>query len=102
MPMRGVSGFSKETLLSHSTKKLSRGTFLCFTKFLVPGNFYGQEGGGRKEYHDILSFFLSRSTEKLRRGNFLFPTKILASKYFMDRRWGMKEGGVSRYSFKNF
>ena len=102
MPMRGVSGFSKETLLSHSTKKLSRGTFLCFTKVLVPENFYGQEGGGRKEYHDVLSIFLSRSTEKLRRGTFLFPTKILASKYFMVKRWGVKEGGVSRYSFKNF
>ena len=46
--------------------------------------------------------FLSRSTEKLRRGTFLFPTKILASKYFMVKRWGVKEGGVSRYSFKNF
>ena len=47
-------------------------------------------------------FFLSHSTGKLRSETFLFPTKFLASKYFMDRRWGVKEGGVSRYSFENF
>ena len=35
MPMRRNSRFSKDTLLSHSTEKLIRGTFLCFTKFLV-------------------------------------------------------------------
>ena len=58
MPMRGISRFSIETLLFHSTEKLRRGIFLFYTKFLVP-------------------------------------------KYFMDKRWGVKEGGVSRYSVKN-
>ena len=43
---------------------------------------------------------LSHSTEKLRRGNFPFYTIFLVSKYFMDTRWGVKEGGASRYSFK--
>ena len=43
--------------------------------------------------------FLSHSTEKLRRGTFLlFLKKILVAKNFIDKRWGMKQGGVSRYS----
>ena len=49
-----------------------------------------------------VKIFLSHSTEKLRRGTFLFYTKFLVSKYFMDTRWGVKEGGVSRNSFENF
>ena len=56
---------------------------------------------GRSITHS-LNFFLSRSTDKLRRGTFLFPTKFLASKYFMDKRWEVKEGGVSRYCVKEF
>ena len=47
-------------------------------------------------------FFLSPSTEKLRRGTFLFYTIFQVPKYFMDKRLGVKEGGVSRYSVKNF
>ena len=58
--------------------------------------------GGGKEYHDNLSIFLSRSTEKLRSGTFLFYTIFQVPKYFMDKRWGVEEGGVSRYSFNNF
>ena len=58
--------------------------------------------GGGKEYHVNLSFFLSHSTEKLRRGSFLFHKKFLVSKYSMDRRLGLKEGGVSRSSVKIF
>ena len=46
--------------------------------------------------------FLSDSTEELRRGTFLFSKKILVSKIFMDKRWGMKQRGVSRYSIKFF
>ena len=59
----------------------------------------------REDGRSITTFyqiFLSHSTGKLRRGTFLFHTKFLASKLFMDRRWGVKEGGVSRYSFENF
>ena len=47
-------------------------------------------------------FVLSHRTGKLCRGTFLCPTKFLASKYFMVKRWGVKEGGVSRYPFKSF
>ena len=42
--------------------------------------------------------FFSQITEKLRRGTFLFFTNILLSKNLMAKRWGMKQGGVSRYS----
>ena len=38
--------------------------------------------------------------QKISQGNPFF-TKILVSKKFMDKKWGMKEGGVSRYSVKN-
>ena len=52
MPMRGISRFFIETLLSHSTEKLRRGTLLCFTEFPVSKKFFekrwgeeGEEGG---------------------------------------------------------
>ena len=52
MPKRGISRFSIENLLSHSTEKFRRGTLLCFTKFLVSKKFMDKRGG---EYHDFLS-----------------------------------------------
>ena len=59
--MRGKSRFSIEILLSHSTKKLRRGTFLRFTKFVVSKNIMEKRVGGGKEYHDNLStFFVSQ------------------------------------------
>ena len=33
MPMKGISRFFIENLLSHSTEKFRRGTLLCFTNF---------------------------------------------------------------------
>ena len=44
MPIKGISRFSKENLLSHSTEKLRRGTFPCFTKFLVSQKFMDKKG----------------------------------------------------------
>ena len=46
--MRGISRFSVENLLSHSTEKLRRGTILCFTKLLVSKNLMDkrEEQGG--------------------------------------------------------
>ena len=67
--MRGISRFSVENLLSHSTEKLRRGTILCFTKLLVSKNLMDKRGGGGREYHDFLSkSFLSHSAKKIRRG----------------------------------
>ena len=51
MPVRGISRFSIENLLSHSTKKLRRGTLLCFTKFRVAKKFMDKRG----EYQDLPS-----------------------------------------------
>ena len=50
-----------------------------------------------KFYH----FFCLTVPENFVGRTFLFPTRFLASKYFMDKRWAMKEGGVSRYCVKN-
>ena len=67
--MRGISRFSVENLLSHSTEKLRRGTILCFTKLLVSKNLMDKRGGAGREYHDFLSkSFLSHSAKKIRRG----------------------------------
>ena len=49
MPKRGKSRFSVENLLSHSTKKLRRGTLLCFTKLLVSKKLMDKRGGGGRE-----------------------------------------------------
>ena len=55
MPKRGISRFSIENFLSHSTEKLPSGTLLCFTKFLVSKKFMDKRGGGVAEYHDFPS-----------------------------------------------
>ena len=75
MPMRGFSQIYRENLLSHSTEKLCRRTFLRFKKFVVSKNITDKRVRGGKEYHVNLSFFLPHSTEKLRRGTFLFFKK---------------------------
>ena len=64
----GISRFSIENLLFHSTEKLRRGTLLCSRKILVSKNVKDKRGG---EYHNFPSnFFLSHSAEKFRRGIF--------------------------------
>ena len=47
-----------------------------------------------------LKFFVSEY-RNLRRGTFPFFTNFLVSKNFIAKRWGRKQGGVSRYSVKN-
>ena len=68
MPMRGISRFSGENLLSHSTEKLRGVTLLCFTKFLVWKKITDNSGGEGREYHDFLSKFFYHSAENLRWG----------------------------------
>ena len=50
----GVSRYSVKIILSHSTEKLRRGTFLVHTKFLVSKNFMdkrlGKKEGGVSRY----------------------------------------------------
>ena len=50
----GVSQFSLENLLSHSTGKLRRRTLLCFRKFLVSKKVMDKKGG-RTECHNFPS-----------------------------------------------
>ena len=64
MPMRGISGFSNENLLSHSTEKLRRGTFLRFTKFRLSKKIMDKRVGGGEEYHVNLSFFFVSQNRK--------------------------------------
>ena len=66
MPKRGISRFSIENSLSHSTEKLRRGTLLSFTKFLVSKKFMDKRGGGVSRFS--VKNFLSHSAEKFRRG----------------------------------
>ena len=75
MPMREISPFSIENLLSHSTEKLRRGTLpSVFHKVSGIEKIYGSEGeGGKREGVSRYSVknFLSYSAEKIRRGTLL-------------------------------
>ena len=72
MPMRGISRFSKETLLSHSTEKLRRETILLITNIMLSKNFmdkrWGMKQGGVSRYS--VRKILSQNTENLRREHF--------------------------------
>ena len=57
MPMRGISGFFNENLLSHRTEKHRRGTFLRFTKNLQSKKIMDKRVVEGEEYHVNLSIF---------------------------------------------
>ena len=65
MPKRGISRFSIENLVSHSTNKLRRETLLCFTKLLVSKNLWIRGGEGVSRFS--FKKFLSHSAEKFRK-----------------------------------
>ena len=92
MHKRGIPRFSVANLLSHSGKKLRKGTFLCFRKILVSKYFMHKKGRGITV---LCRFFLSHSTETFRRGTLLCFRKFRASKDFMDTK------GLSRFSVGN-
>ena len=100
--MRGISRFPKKTCCLTVLKNFVGELFcvsqsFCYRKILW---IRGWEEG--RSITLICQFFMSHSTEKLRRGTFLFYTNFQVSKYFMHKRWGVEEGGVSRYSFNFF
>ena len=96
MPKRGISRFSIENLLSHSTEKFRRGDLLCFTKFLVSKNFMDKRGGeGGREYHDFMSKFLSHSTEKFRRGT------LVSENFWYRKMLGLRKGAGIRIFRQN-
>ena len=93
-----MSRFSVKSFLFHITKTFRRGTIQCFMIFGYQKNLCL-----RGDFHDFLQKKLfSHSTEKLRRGTFVCSIKSLVTKIFMDKRWGMKEGGVSRKFVEKF
>ena len=59
-----LSYTSVDKFLSHSSKKLRRGSSLCFTEFLVSKKFMEKEGGPRFP----VEYFLSHIAEKICRG----------------------------------
>ena len=68
MPKRGISRFSIENFLSHSTEKLPGGTLLCFTKFLVSKKSMDKRGGGSGVSRFSVESFLSYTAESFRWG----------------------------------
>ena len=46
-----------EKSFSHSAKKFRRGTFLCFTNFLIAKKFTDKEKGGKKYQNFLSSLF---------------------------------------------
>ena len=90
---RGVSRFSVENFLSHSTKKFRWRTLRCFRKFRVLQNFMHMKGISLNSVEK----FLSHSADENRRRTLLCFERILVSKNFKQRR-----GEASRFCRKFF
>ena len=73
MARTGISRFSLETLLSHSTEKIRRGT-LVFQKFS------GLKKLHKMVYHDFVEHWFSHSTGNIRRGTLHYSEKIFYRK----------------------
>ena len=88
MDRKGISRFSLELFLSHSTEKIPSVTLLS------------EKNSGLKKlhkmvYHDFVGNWFSQSTEKLRRGTLLFSESFLYRKSFWI-------GGGNHDFFSNF
>ena len=98
----GVSRYSVKVFVSHRTENLRRGTFLCFTKSLVSAKFMDKRGGGgRLEYHDILSKIFCLTVPK----NFVGELLCVSQSFWYRNNLCIRRGrteGVSRYSVKFF
>ena len=81
---RGISRFSVEKILSHSTEKLRRRTLLCFKKNLVSINFIHERG----RHQGLVENFLFHRAEKLRKRSLVCFRNFLVWKKIMDKRWG--------------
>ena len=88
----GVSRFSIENFLSHSTEKFQWGTLRCIRKFRVSQNFMHKKDISLNSFEK----FLSHSADKIRRTLLRFE-RILVSKIFKQRR-----GEASRFCRKFF
>ena len=83
MHKRGLSRFSVEIFLSHSTGKIRRGTFRCFRENRASKNFVHKRRGG---YHDSPSKLFLHSTKIFRRRTLPGLRKMLVSDFFMYKR----------------
>ena len=88
---KGISRFSVENFLSHSTEKLRRRTHLCFKKILVSKIFMYRRGAS---WFSRKSFVSQDRNDKPGKGTLLFSRKFLVSKNFL---WVRGERGVSRF-----
>ena len=83
----GVSRFSVENFLSHSTEKFRWETLRCFRKTRVSQNFMHKKGISLNSVEN----FLSHSADKIRRTLLCFE-RILVSKIFKQRRGKLHVG----------
>ena len=89
----GVSRFSVENILSHSTEKFRWRTLRCFRKIRVSQNFMHRKGISLNSVEKSLS----HSAYKFRRRTLLCFERILVSKIFKQRK-----GEASRFCRKYF
>ena len=99
MPKRGISRFSIDILLSHSTEKFRRGTLLCcVSQNLRQRKSFGKEGGVSRA---SVESFSSHIAEKFGRGTTLLccVSQNLRQRKSLRIRGG---GEVSRFFFEIF
>ena len=82
MPTRGISRFSIQKLLSHSTEKFRRGTLRSIKKFRASRFFMHK----KRISPNSVKKSLSHSGDKSRQRTVLCFEKILVSKSFKQRR----------------
>ena len=96
MLKKGITRFSMETLLSHSSENFRRGTLLCFTKFLMSKKIIDKRGGRVSRFSVEKS--LSHSADKFRGITLLGFQRILVSKSFKQKR-GQLHGFVEKFFY---
>ena len=101
MPQTGISEFSVEILLPHSTNKFRKGTLLSSTKSLVSKKIMDKGWGGLVSRLPVTIAF-PHSTKSFRRRTLLCFRKFRVSKSLIGKRGGGCSEGVSQLSAKNF
>ena len=92
MRKRGISRYSAESFLSHSTDKFFRGTLLCFRKFLESKTVMDRKGG-RRECHNFPSKICCFTVPKKFVGE---PFCVSEKSWYRKQLWirGVEGGGV--------
>ena len=95
---KGISLFTAENFLSHSTETFRRGNLLCFRKFFVSKNFMDKKCKGEGVSRVSVGNILSHSTEKLPKGTLWCFRKFRVSKNILRKR----VGGLSPFFSADF